>query len=360
MGNSVFQFARILAERNNDVAVFTPNYSGLAREEKSKEGFKIIRLTPWLKYGNGAFLPQLLWKLKGFDIIHLHYPFFGGAEAVWLAKILYGAEFKLVVHYHMDAVIRSLPQKIFSWPSRLIRDSLFKKAEAVTCASLDYIKHSEVNYLYEKYKNKFYEVPFGADIDKFRPADKPEAEEKIILFVGGLDKAHYFKGVEILIKAFSKLKNSGCRLLIIGRGELREKYEKQAEELGVSKIEFISDVASDSELAGYYQKADVFVLPSINKSEAFGMVLLEAMACGAPVIASDLPGVRDVFKNGVHGLLAEPGNADDLKNKIELMLSDNEKRREMGRAGRKLVLEKYNWKKAGERMEEVYKQVIYG
>ncbi|MBU4256922.1 glycosyltransferase, partial [Patescibacteria group bacterium] len=169
MGNSVFQFVKVLAERNHDVAVFTPNYSGLAREEKSKEGFKIIRLTPWLKYGNGAFLPQLLWKLKGprsksgagFDIVHLHYPFFGGAEAVWLAKILYGAEFKLVVHYHMDAVIRSLPQKIFSWPSRLIRDSLFKKAEAVTCASLDYIKHSEVNYLYEKYKNKFYEAPFG-------------------------------------------------------------------------------------------------------------------------------------------------------------------------------------------------------
>ncbi|MBU4455156.1 glycosyltransferase family 4 protein [Patescibacteria group bacterium] len=365
MGNSVFQFVKVLAERNHDVAVFTPNYSGLAREEKSKEGFKIIRLTPWLKYGNGAFLPQLLWKLKGprsksgagFDIVHLHYPFFGGAEAVWLAKILYGAEFKLVVHYHMDAVIRSLPQKIFSWPSRLIRDSLFKKAEAVTCASLDYIKHSEVNYLYEKYKNKFYEVPFGVDIDKFRPADKPKAEEKIILFVGGLDKAHYFKGVEILIKAFSELADGNCRLLIIGRGELREKYEKQAEELGVGRIEFISDVFSDSELAGYYQKADVFVLPSINKGEAFGMVLLEAMACAVPVIASNLPGVRNVFQNGVQGLLIEPGDADDLKNKMELMLSDNGKRREMGRAGRKLAEEKYSREKAGERMEEVYKHI---
>ncbi|MBU4257043.1 glycosyltransferase, partial [Patescibacteria group bacterium] len=182
-------------------------------------------------------------------------------------------------------------------------------------------------------------------------------EEKIILFVGGLDKAHYFKGVEILIKAFSELADGNCRLLIIGRGELREKYEKQAEELGVGRIEFISDVVSDSELAGYYQKADVFVMPSINKGEAFGMVLLEAMACAVPVIASNLPGVRNVFQNGVQGLLIEPGDADDLKNKMELMLSDNGKRREMGRAGRKLAEEKYSREKAGERMEEVYKHI---
>lgn len=354
MGNSVFQFAKILAELNHKITVFTPNYSGLLPEEEFKNGFKIIRLKPWLKYGNGAFLPQLLWKLKNFDIVHLHYPFFGGAEPVWLAKIFYGAEFKLVVHYHMDAVIRSLPQKIFSWPSRLIRDSLFKKAEAVTCASLDYIKHSEVNCLYEKYKNKFYETAFGVDIDKFKPANKFEGEEKIILFVGGLDKAHYFKGVEILIKAFSRLADGNCRLLIIGRGELREKYEKQAEELGIKKIKFVSDALSDSDLIKYYQKADVFVMPSINKGEAFGMVLLEAMACAVPVIASNLPGVRNVFQNGVQGLLTEPGDADDLKNKIELMLSDNEKRREMGRAGRKLAIEKYGWKKTGERMEEAY------
>lgn len=354
MGNSVFQFAKILAELNHKITVFTPNYSGLLPEEEFKNGFKIIRPKPWLKYGNGAFLPQLLWKTRGFDIVHLHYPFFGGAEPVWLAKILYGAEFKLIIHYHMDAVIRSLPQKIFSWPSKLLRDSLFKRAEAVTCASLDYIKHSEVNCLYEKYKNKFYEMAFGVDIDKFRPADKFEGEEKIILFVGGLDKAHYFKGVEILIKAFSRLADGNCRLLIIGRGELREKYEKQAKELGVGKIEFISDALNDSDLIKYYQKAALFVMPSINKGEAFGIVLLEAMACGVPVIASNLPGVRNVFQNGVQGLLTEPGDADGLKNKMELLLSDNEKRREMGRAGRKLAIEKYGWKKAGKRMEEVY------
>ena len=95
-------------------------------------------------------------------------------------------------------------------------------------------------------------------------------------------------------------------------------------------------------------------MPSINSNEAFGLVLLEAMACGTPVIASNLPGVRSVFEAGVQGLLAEPGNVDDLKNKIAEILADNDKREMMGLASRELVEGKYSWERVGERLDEIY------
>ena len=119
-------------------------------------------------------------------------------------------------------------------------------------------------------------------------------------------------------------------------------------------MEFLGKI-SDEELPRIYQQADLLVLPSINKNEAFGLVLLEAMACGVPVIASDLPGVRTVFEDGRQGLLCKPGDVSDLKNKIEEILADEEKRKIMGKEARILALEKYSWKKIGRKLNDIIK-----
>ena len=175
--------------------------------------------------------------------------------------------------------------------------------------------------------------------------------------MGGLDKAHYFKGVDVLIKALPMLHVTCYILHVVGDGDLRSEYERLATRLGIAdKVNFISKVPNN-DLPKYYQQCDVFVLPSINQGEAFGMVLLEAMACGKPVIASRLPGVRSVFKNGKQGLLVEPGNAADLAEKIEIILGDNDLAKKMGGEGRMLIEEKYIWNKAGERLDEVYQVV---
>ncbi|MFH1522270.1 MAG: glycosyltransferase family 4 protein [Patescibacteria group bacterium] len=350
IGNVALKHAEILFNQGHEITTFTPGY----KNEKNNEN--VIRLRSWLKYGKGAFLPQLFFILKNFDIIYLHYPFFGTAEIVWLFKIFHPGK-KLIIHYHMDVTGLSLSAKILSIPNRLIRNSLFKKADIITCASLDYIKNSEIAIIYKKYISKFKEIPFGVDINKFTPRNIPTPNKGgvlNILFVGGLDKAHYFKGVDILLKSAAKLKTKNWQLLIVGNGELKIQYQKQAQGLRIhDKVKFLENIKSD-ELPRIYQEADLFVLPSINKNEAFGLVLLESMASGVPVIASNLPGVRSVFQNGIHGFLTKPGNSDDLRNKIELILKDKNLRKKMSQTSRKLAEERYGWEKIDKRLNRIF------
>ena len=356
IGNVAFSFAKILGDFGYSVSVLTPERRG--EHTKKGENFNIVRLNPLIRYGHGAFLPQLLFKLPKFDIVHLHYPFFGSAEIVWLAKILLGNRFKLIIHYHMDTTGLSWLVKILSLPSKLIRNSLFRRADIITCASIDYIRNSSIKNIYKKYPDKFKEIPFGVDSKCFYPGLDKREKSKNILFVGGLDRAHYFKGLNVLIKAFGQLLISDIKLIIVGDGDLRPTYERQAKILGIaSKVNFVGGV-NGTQLVKYYQDASVLVLPSINKNEAFGLVLLEAMACGIPVIASNLPGVRSVFQDKIHGLLVEPGNVDDLKDKLGIILDDNNKRNRMGIAGRKLVEEKFTWLDVKKKLEKIYENLF--
>ncbi len=365
MGEAAYNFALILNKLGQQVTVFTPDYGQNNRNKP--DSFSIIYLKTFLKYGNGAFVPQLLGRLKDFDVIHLHYPFYGGSEVVWLSKILHGKKIKLAIHYHMDILALPIISKALSLPSIAISSSLFRKADAITCASLNYIKCSNIKDIFEKYTNKFFEIPFGVDIGKYKPLHNGfGASQKFskdmaplnILFVGGLDKAHYFKGVDNLLKAVARLEIKNWQLNIVGDGDLRQRYENHSQELGIAqKVNFTGKI-DNGQLIKFYQNADVLVLPSINSHEAFGLVLLEAMACGVPVIASDLPGVRSVFNNGVQGLLFKPNNVYEFRDKIEQILANKEERVKMGSAGRKLVKDKYNWQKAGEKLELLYKNLI--
>ncbi|MEA3463646.1 MAG: glycosyltransferase family 4 protein [Patescibacteria group bacterium] len=378
IGNSVYQFAKVMAKSEYDVTVFAPDYSDVLQQEEIKDGFKIIRLKSILKYGNAAFLPQLLWRLRKFDIIHLHYPFYGAAEIIALSKLLFGKKMKLVIHYHMDSAAKGIKGLVFKIYRLFVLPILLRQAKIITCASLDYVKHSDIAGYYKNYKEKFRQTFFGVDLEQFIPspclaaAPAKRADPRLlsqakfggganrnILFVGGLDQAHYFKGLENLLKAVSKLQISDFRFQIVGDGDLRKEYEKLAKKLGIDNIvEFIGSI-NNSELVKCYREADVLVLPSINQGEAFGLVLLEAMACAKPVVASNLPGVRSVFKNGKHGLLARPDNVDDLVDKLKIILSDKKLAQKMGQAGRKLVESKYTWNKVGERLDLIYHFVNY-
>lgn len=350
IGTGAQNFYRLL-KKEHEVKNFVP------KSKHQKDQDDVIYLKPLLKYGHGAVLISLLWKLRKYDLVILHYPFFGSAEIVWLYKLL-GGKAKLLIHYHMDVKNISLLAKILSWPNRLIRSSLFKQADIITAASLDYVAHSQIAKDYKKQEKKFIELPFALDINRFKPQDnKILNTTKTILFVGGLDKAHYFKGVEILLEALAKINFSNWQLKIIGSGELKEKYQLLAEKLKIGdKISFLGKL-TDEELINNYQTADLLVLPSINSNEAFGLVLIEAMACGVPVIASSLYGVRSVFNNGQEGLLVEPGDAKELAQKIALIIKDEQLHKAMSLAARKLVLEKYDEKVAQNKLLEIVKNI---
>lgn len=340
------------------------------------ESFHPDNLRPWLRRGHGAFAPSLLWRLRHFDFIYLHYPFFGGAELVWLFKLI-SPKTRLIIHYHMDAGLEDRLARWLSRPGLWLRPRLLRQAEKIICGSLDYVKHSQIKGYFKKHPEKFKEIPFGLDLDIFQPKaiDRPAGnpiiakaqdivrfindrfvrrEQLNVLFVGGLDRAHYFKGVDILIRAMSNLSDRKWRLVICGEGDLRPSYEALAERLGIaSRTQFMGKL-DQAGLIKAFQGADVLVLPSINSNEAFGLVLTEAMACGVPVIASDLPGVRSVFSNYQEGLLVAPGDEADLRQKIQFLMDNEGRRREMAKKARRLAEARYDIKKMAAALKAIF------
>jgi len=334
-------------------------------------------IRPWLKRGHGAFLPQLFWKLNKFDYIYLHYPFFGSAEVVWFFKLFFKKP-KLIIQYHMDVKNLGFLTKLLSYPSLLIRRSLFKQADLIISASLDYVANSQIKDFYKKYPEKFKEIPFGIDLKKFAPKIlKEKADNKIrayakeivsfindkflkkkhlnLIFIGGLDKAHYFKGINILFDSLFLLEPQSWRLKIVGDGDLRSEYEALSQKLNLSdRVEFCGRL-DDADLIRTLQASDLLVLPSINNNEAFGIVLIEALACGVPVIASDLPGVRRVFTDRQEGLLFKTGSVDDLKNNLEFICQNEDKRKKMALAARELAENKYDLKIMAQNLKKVFK-----
>jgi len=391
MGNSVYNFARSLAALGHEVVVFTTAGGKKSKQQSDDNNiftpleilpyqrqsgsltgftdqllnFKVVRLKPLFRYSNAAILPQLFWRLDKFDIVHLHYPFFGAMEIILLLKLFFKPKFKLVMHYHMDAAAAGFKGVIFKLSNALILPILLRQARIISCASLDYVKHSQVARYYSKHEKKFRQTLFGVDLEQFvifHDHVRDNKTDQTILFVGGLDKAHYFKGLENLLYAVKILKNKikePIKLVVIGEGELKEFYQILAAKLKIDKIIDWPEQIDISDLVKYYNYSDIFVLPSINQTEAFGLVLLEAMACAKPVIASNLPGVRSVFKNGAQGLLAKPGDIKDLAAKIKILLLDYSKAKQMGLAGRKLVEAKYTWEKVAKRLDLLYHYAKY-
>lgn len=362
IGNVAYNYSKQLAGLGHKVFVFTPKYRKVNFKEQN---FKIIRLNTILKFGNAALLPQLFFKLKNFDIVHLHYPFFGSAGIVWLLKKIRGKKMKLVVSYHMDVVGKGFLGRFFKFHNKYIMPLIIKSADRIICASFDYIRESNIKDIFEKFREKFVEISFGVDLDIFQPRRKDVGlvrkynlgqDDKLILFVGGLDKAHYFKGVDYLIKAVKSLDKKNIKLLIIGKGELVEKYKFLAQSLDIEKQIIFEDETDYENLAKFYNLADLFVLPSIDRSEAFGLVLLEAMACAKPVIASNLPGVRSVV--GSSGLVAEPKDTKSLVEKIKNLLDNKNKAEQLGRSGRRRTEEIYNWPKGAEKLNQVYENML--
>lgn len=380
-GNAVFNISKELAALGHEVTVFTPGYETPSRSpfqrgrqpsplsspsegeagRGQENGFKVVRLKPVLKIGNAAWVPQLLWKLRGFDVVHLHAPFIG-AELAMKSRLFGG---RLVVTYHHDLIGKGWRGIIFAFWNAVILPWVWWLSDKIIGSSLDYIASSNAGWYYKSRPEKFVGIPFGVDTEKFFPLLRQGFEgqarqlgfspdEKIILFVGGLDSAHHFKGVGHLINAAKLLKDRGMRfrVVIVGDGDLRPGFEKRVLDLELRHV--VKFFGGSNNLADLYNLSAVEVLPSTTMGEAFGLVLLEAMACGKPVIASNLPGVRTVCEDGVNGLLVRPGDEKDLAEKLARILSDDNLAKRLGEAGLQKIKERYNWKNVAEKHVEVY------
>ncbi len=367
MGTVVFETASRLAHQGHEVEVFTPNYSRAAVEKDRKDIVDYARrLKPSLAYGNAAYLPQLARELDAFDIVHLHYPFFGVASLVarWKKR---NPEKKLVVTYHMDTRAEGLKGLFFKLYAEWFMPYVLETADRVIASSFDYVAESDARELYERHKEKWRELPFGVDIERFHPEGKPlELFEKYnldpaaptVVFVGGMDAAHFFKGVPVLLEAIARSRIKGLSLqgVLVGDGELITNFKNQARGMGIADtVRFVGRVSYE-ELPAHYTMGDICVLPSVTKGEAFGMVLLEAAASGVPVLASDLPGVRTVALD--LGEVCMPESAEDLSEALVNFFGGEVDMVRAGEHARKVVEEKYAWDPIIRQLEREYRSLV--
>ena len=314
-----------------------------------------------------AFTPKLVGLMRQADIVHLHYPCFGNAALVnWARK--WKVKKPLVVSYHMDVAGRGLRWPIFAWHQKFCAPAFLRQAEKIVVASADYAKHSLLAK-YPELAAKVVEIPFGIDTQRFtphRPAGIIGAplilarhgirdDEPVVLFVGGLDEQHYFKGLHVLMEAIKSVPTA--ILMVVGSGSLLNAYVRRANELGIGERVVFAGKISDAELPDYYRAAQVLALPSIDRSEAYGLVLTEAAATGLPAIASSLPGVRTVVLDGETGLLVRPGDVTALTQAIKKILSNGELRAKFGQAARVLA-ESLSWQLCGERYVKLYREIL--
>jgi rhamnosyl/mannosyltransferase len=326
--NAVFSLSEALA-RDHEVEVVTSSLDGRAAESRDA-GVRVRSLPTWGRLFSAPITPSLISYLKrasGFDVIQISFQNPMAALAYALAR----PEGRLVVWYHHD-IIRQRLLGLFLHP--LIRHVL-SKASRIVATSASYAAGSGV---LRRFSHKTTVIPLGIDISRFQTqAARSEAKAirsrhgaPLILFVGRLV---YYKGLPTLLEAMPGLE---ARLLIIGQGPLEASLRAQVESLGLGgKVDFLK-VPREESVAPYLHACDLLVLPSTERTEAFGLVLLEAMACGKPVVATELgTGTSFVCQDKVTGLVVPPRDAPALSRALRSLLSDPDRARRMGEEGKK-------------------------
>jgi phosphatidylinositol alpha-mannosyltransferase len=203
-------------------------------------------------------------------------------------------------------------------------------------------------------------IPNGVDVERFHPSVAPfeawrRPDRVNVLFVGRLDPR---KGVDVLLRAMPEvveLTHGRARLLVVGDSCLRSRLEASVPAALRDAVHFLGHVPG-AELPRWYATGDVFVSPA-SGNESFGIVLLEAMACARPVVASDIPGYRSVVIPGVNGVLSPPGDAPALARVLAALVNDPERRRAIALQGRQRALE-FAWPLVTDRIEAVYREVL--
>ncbi len=273
---------------------------------------------------SGRFFREFRRECQSADIVHLHVPFPLGD----LAALLFRRRGTLIIWWHSD-VIR---QRVFARFWAPITRRVLRRADRIIVATPNHLLYTAA---LAEVRDKCVVIPFGIDTKRYELTDATRTKAVAIrkrygtpqaLFVGRLV---YYKGVDVLLRAMVEVNG---HLLIVGHGAKEAQLKTLMTTLGLEqKVTFLGAVA-DQNLAAYFHACDVFVLPSTAPSEAFGLVQLEAMACGKPVINTRLEsGVPWVSVDGETGLTVSPGEPAPLADAINTLFTDDAKRKLYGR-----------------------------
>lgn len=309
-----------------------------------KEGFLVkIQVLTFLFFN----VIHSILKLRKMDVVHVQWPIPNGLGAIFLKKIygipyintIHGEEVHLSKRYHLLFALRWLVNN----SSKTITNSTATRKFCLE-AGLD--------------GDKIEVIPFGVDTDFFRPLDVYKDENIFqILSVGYLIER---KGFEYLIRAMPLVleKHKQARLKIVGSGPLESKLKELIYELDLGdEVEIVNNV-SDEELLMIYNSSDLFVLPSIvdsqGNTEGLGVVLLEAMACGLPVIGSDVGGIPDIIEDNKTGIMISEKDISGISGAILKLIENENYLEKLSIQGYDIVRDRFSWKKISKLYLNVY------
>lgn len=383
----IFEIGRELAKAEHEIMVVTSSYNSshkLVPNHEVIDGVSVFRVPKDKLFLLRILIQLIKIQLKiGIDVIHTNC---GITTLCSLPlKILFGI--RLIntchgawmvclnggfLHFNGRSCLGFNPKRCSlcmhksAFELRIERFVLMEAAKKVDT----YIAVSGKVKRYVKYAlphRDIYVIHNGVDIDKFNKLNINESKQvrrkfgltendKIVLFVG----RHIFeKGIEYLIRALPKVRElvPDLKAIVVGDGPDRQNLEKLSRRLNLDDIVIFPGFLSEDDLILAYLISDVLVLPTLGGLvEAFGIVLIEAMAMETPVVATNVGGISEVVKNGVTGILVEPKNSDQIAEALIRLLSDVDMMLKMGSAGRQRVEENFVWKNAVSRILSLYEE----
>lgn len=328
--------------------------TGIPYSEHCEFGAKIHRLPIWARLLFVPLTTTAFWHLKKIlkhnkvDVIHAHVP---NVTCFWLLILMSHSREKLVVHWHSDVLGEktSLGIKTLYPIYRIFERALLKRADSIIVTSDNYLKSSKPLI---EFRDKCAVIPLGLEDMGYQNEVKQNAKPDV-LCIGRLT---YYKGHEYLIRAFAELEDRNVNLTIVGGGEQALALGNLAKKLGVAhRVQFLGHV-DDHVLHVLLNACDFLVLPSVERTEAFGLVLLEAMRASKACICTNVEGsgMSSVVINGVTGLVVEHSNVQALSAAIAHLLSDRALNDKMGGNGRKRFLSSYQISEIEQQIRRLY------
>jgi glycosyltransferase involved in cell wall biosynthesis len=323
------------ADRGHEVRVVCATGSGWRRDpgkrttEPPARGVAVARLPTtgvfWSQPIARGYVAAAKWPA---DVVYVHHP-----HPLADFAVLRSPRRPTIVLHHSDVQ----RQKVASLLYRPLARAVARRASVTVVAARANVHHAEDLGVEGRAKARV--IPFGVDHQFFSPAERPPRpldfpprDGPIGLFVGRFTA---YKGLDVLLRA---IEGTRLRMVLVGGGGLNMEVRRLIDERGLgAQVTPVGEV-SDGELPVYYQNADYFVLPSTSPAEMFGLAMVEAMACGKPVICTQLgTGVNEVNVPDETGLVVPPGDAEALRHAMERLAADQSFRRQLGAAGRKRV-----------------------
>lgn len=350
----VLETAKNLAKKGHNITILASSHKNELKKTEMFGKIKIIRSKTWFNFSAAPINPGMFFTIlnEKFDVCILHEPNpFNNRLAVH-ALMLKGKPW--VVTYHSDIIGRNgIITKPLFWFYKNICQKIFilGMAKKIMPTSPQYVEISDT--LKDYSRKKIEVVPNGVDLSKINKIDKKRKNNQIF-FLGRLI---YYKGIDYLIKAMKQALKSvpDAELIIAGEGELEEYLKQISKEEKVDKhIKFVGKI-NEKQVEKYFNESTVFVLPSIHKSEAFGIVILEALAHGCPVITTDISGT--VYAAGKNSVIVKNKNEKELADAIVSVLKDKQLQETMSKQGLKHVKE-FDWKNTTDKLEKVLKDAV--